>query len=185
MKKLFVFAAAVFFVGATVAPAHAGVLLEPYLGYATGDSEYFNGIKMVTEDASGLVYGARVGYSTLGLAFGAEYQGGAIDIDVKTNDKAKTSDIGVFVGYTFPVMLRVFGTYFFQSKADYESDEAQAEGELSGSAMKVGVGYTGLPLVAINLEYYMGKFDEFDDKALEKDTKVNVIMLSVSLPFTF
>ena len=53
-----------------VPPAHADLLLEPYLGYQVGKTKGGSSEK----NLSGLVYGGRVGFQRLGLMLGVGLQ---------------------------------------------------------------------------------------------------------------
>jgi hypothetical protein len=61
-----------------------------------------------------------------------------------------------------------------------------------GSAIKVGAGFTGLPFIAINLDYILSTFSSYTDTSnhslggsgsIYSSATANTIMLSVSLPF--
>lgn len=168
-----------------VSQANAGVLLEPYLGYGMGSSKQGSS----KNDDSGLEYGARVAYETLGFFVGGEYMGGSIKSKDKTAGTSNTltpTNLGATVGYKFPVLIRVYGTYFFSADAKVDSTPAST---VKGNAMKIGVGYTGFPIISINLEYYAATYTKAEIGGVSGDltNKItgNMIALSVSAPFTF
>ena len=57
--------------------------------------------------------------------------------------------------------------------------------------MKLGVGYTALPLVAINVEYYQSTYNKASNGSQsvtltgEDIVKASLVMLNVSFPFAF
>jgi hypothetical protein len=155
------------------AESQASFLIEPYLGYHMGKFEV-SGNK---DDAKGTSYGGRLGFSQLGFQFGADYMGGNWDIDSSPKFKASASNLGVFVGYDFPILLRVYGSYFFDSKL---KDSSTFEGNM----IRLGVGFSPIPLLDINLEYLMGKYDKLNGSSLPSEAKLNMLGVTVSIPFT-
>lgn len=164
--------------------AKAGFLVEPFLGFGFTSGDF--GTSDVT--ATGTTMGARVGYQMLGVMGGLEYAmspestwefKGTTDTD---KIKLKRTQIGAFVGYNLPILLRAWASYQFSSKA--EGTLTGTDYSFEGSATTLGVGFTGLPFVSLNLEYKMYSFD--DNKAgsskLTDKLEVNEVLLSVSLP---
>ena len=184
MKRLL---AIVTFVAASLAltsPAHAGLLIEPSLGYAFIGEAEGDGSK---DDLSGLAYGARFGVTSLGFMVGAEYMGTLFTIDASDNPKLNSTNLGIFAGYSFPILLRAYATYFFYNQATYK--ESGTEVDFRGSGLKLGVGYKGLPFVSLNLEYLMQTYKEARVGGspwadLSTDVKANTLMFTVSLPFS-
>jgi hypothetical protein len=159
--------------------AQADILLEPYLGYYKGTSDDGS----TKTDFNGVGFGGRVGYQKLGFMVGGEFMSAKwTDDDTPSNDITPTV-LGVFVGYNFPVLLRVWGTYGISTKS--KVDDGTTSIDLKGNSLKLGVGTTILPLVSINLEYMTSTFDEADGVSLATDIKQNTYGLSVSLPLTF
>lgn len=168
-------------------PSQAGIFVEPFVGYEFGnasDDDTPNDDKI-----SGVHYGARLGYSMLGLAFGAEYSGSSIDFKSKNvgtvDSDITTTDIGLFVGYTFPIMFRVYGTYFLSS--EYTAKASGAPNiDLSGDGgLRLGVGYTGLPFISLGLEYIERKYDEAkigNNPKFDSKSKLESYLITVSLP---
>lgn len=169
---------------AFVSTAQADILLEPYLGYQTGT------LKMTGSTdtkATGLVYGARAGYQSLGLMVGLDYLTGALKDDDTPSADVTPSDLGIFAGYNFPVMLRVYGVYVL--KAESKSKDSSGTATLKeGKGIKLGVGFTPLPLVSINLEYFQNEYDKVDvggTTYTNLNPKTSGYGLTVSLPLTF
>jgi hypothetical protein len=160
------------------ATANAGFMIEPYVGYEMGTMEQTG-----TEDLDnkGAYYGARLGYSLVGLKFGVDYQTGSEDVEQGgTSGDYEPTDLGVFVGYELPIMLQVYASYFFDSKAQF-GDSAFPE-DFTGTGMRFGIGWTGLPLVSINLEIIKRAYDEYNGTALSGDLEGSSTALSISLP---
>lgn len=174
MKKLFI-AAAIAIFGAS--QASAGIMIEPYLGYETGKVKSAG---TPDDDYTGTIFGARLGYSMVGLMFGVDYMTGSGTVESTGGDTdIKPADLGVFVGYEFPVMFRAYFSYFFDSKASIDG----ATVDFEGGATRFGVGFTGLPFVSINLEMITRTYDEFSDgTAIDPENTVETFALTISLP---
>lgn len=162
--------------------AQAGFLLEPYLGYHLGKTKGTDGEK---DDTKGTTFGGRIGYTTLGFMGGLDYMTGkwATKDDTSENDVTPT-DISLFVGYNFPVMVRAYLAYGISSKATLDSTP---ELELEGSAIKLGLGITTLPVVSINLEYITQTYDKAksggSDATLSSDIVSTMYGITISAPF--
>ena len=107
----------------------------------------------VVRPLSGAGFGARVGFQTFGLMLGGVYET-IPSITQERNDtesdRGSSSKLGVFVGYDFPLFLRVWGTYFLDVSAEDEDGKDLSDGYDSG--VGAGVGLTFLPLVSLNVE---------------------------------
>lgn len=169
----------------TVHTASASLLLEPHVAYNLSGSGDGSGTEY---DYNGPQIGARVGYQTFGFMAGLDYTHGTGDMDLKTagvttSRDYTTDDVGVFVGYNFPILVRAWATYYFSSEG-----EIKGLSELSGKTTELGVGFTGLPFLSINLVYRMVNMDE--SKAIATGAKSSIdqdfkeVVLGVSLPFT-
>ena len=167
--------------------SHAGFLVEPFFGYALSGSSSGSidvGAGDQDQDAtlSGTSYGARLGYGLpLGLGFGIEYAMGATSSKVDDETTSFTdTNMGAFVSHDFPILLRAWLTYYttMASKSD--------DGTSTGNGMKIGIGYTGLPFVSVNVEYVTSAFTESDQDLVESlDIKGAMTFLSISAPFDF
>lgn len=157
-------------------PAHASLLLEPYLGYDVGSWDDNNGN---TQDQKGVTYGGRVGYQSLGFMVGGEYMGGNWQDNSATNQTITPNDLGVFVGFNFPMFLRVYGTYGFQAERKF----SPANADYKGSDLKLGLGLTMFPLISINFEYLQGTFNKDNGNTLSHNYTDKMFGINVSLPF--
>jgi len=159
--------------------ANAGVYVDPYLSYVMSGS-YERGT--TDEDVSGMFLGARIGYGMLGLAFGVEYMISDGEVDMAGTNDLSHGSLGVFAAYELPILLRVYGTYFFDDSVEYDSGTSTSD--FTGTGLKLGVGYTGLPFVSINFEHYVATYDEADGNALTNDVDYTVTMIGVSIPLS-
>lgn len=156
--------------------------IEPYVGAIVSGSGDLTALGSTTEfDVSGNGMGLKLGWSLAGLAFGVDYQSTSAKTEVTgaTAQDVKVTNIGAFVDFDPPVIpFHVYGTYIMKSTADDDTST-----DANGSGLKVGVGFTGLPFVAINLDYTTLKYDESTPAAAAPfEQNVKVMMASVSLP---
>lgn len=179
MKKLFAVCALVLGFGSA---ANAGLLLEPYLGYEMGTVKDNAAGKM-----NGTLLGARVAW-TAPLMFwaGLDYATTvSANFDSDTNgvadSDAKRSTLWAVVGVDFPILLRGWVGYGLMNEiklSDYDN-------KLKGKSTKLGLSFTGLPFICLNLEYLMENFDEQSAGSLSPEAKNTAYVLSVSLPWEF
>ena len=166
--------------------AQAGLLIEPVVGYSVGkfNSEYeFGGATVQKDDDSlkGTSYGGRLGYQNLGFQLGLDYLASSLQID--GNDFG-TSEFAGFVGFEFPILVRVYAGYVFSGTGTLEDDNGDESKLKGGTGPKIGVGFTLLPFLDINLEYRRVTYDSFDAGAgATLDADYSATMLSFSLPF--
>lgn len=164
-------------------PAKAGLLIEPLVGYSTGS---FDGES--SSDFSGTSYGGRLGYQNLGFQMGLDYLNSSLTMDDSDYSKLEFSEWAGFVGFEFPILLRVYAGYIFTASGETKYDSGAGKQLLEvtgGTGSKFGVGFTGLPFLDINLEYRKGSFSEFDlgGTTFNQSIDYQSYMLSISLPF--
>lgn len=179
-KKLLVL---LFFLG--LSQANAGVLFEPYIGYGFGSSEQGSS----KSDGTGPEFGGRIAFETLGFFIGGEYMAATIKTKNKTTKNTynyNVTNIGATVGYQFPILLRAYATYFFTSNAKVDTT---IPATYSGNAMKIGVGFTGLPIVSINLEYIATTYTKAEamgiTQTISPKATGSMYAISISAPLTF
>lgn len=164
--------------------AQASLLIEPLVGYSVGKYNYEYKEAGITdsddESIQGLSYGGRLGYQNLGFQLGLDYLASSMDID---GDDFNTTEWGGFVGFEFPILVRVYAGYVFSGtgKLEGDNDDLNLKG---GTGPKLGVGFTLLPFLDINLEYRRITYDTKDVDLGEMDADYSATMLSFSLPFT-
>ena len=174
------------------AQANAGFLLEPFLGYESGkiDVDYDASIPVtdVDWDATGAELGLRLGWTFAGLQLGAEYHSAALlgtPTGSTIDSGVATTNMGVFVGFEFPVMFRIYGTYLLKIE-DASDDISGSYPKPEGTGYKIGFGFTSLPIVDINIIYAMRNL-EVEDTAGTKVADVGTTSygLEISFPFEF
>ena len=171
--------------------AHAGILIEPHIGYTLGTFEStVTGSSSATKyDNNNVIFGARLGFKFAILMAGLDYEmvsGGKLKAQssgVSDATLATSTPYG-FVGVRLP-MVRAWVGY---SPADsLTGTVSSVDTKYTGSATKEGVSFTGLPILAINLEYVMHNYDKQGGNSISSVgySKVvsNVAQLSVSAVF--
>lgn len=156
--------------------AQAGIMIEPYLGYEMGTTKNSNG-KM-----DGSQYGLRLAYKAPVFFWGGlDATMGSLTYKpdgASNSDLKRTTIYGVF-GVDFPILLRAWVGYGASNQLKGDSTT------MKGSAYKVGVGFTGLPFVSVNLEYLNEKHDDVDGANLNPAFQNDTYVVSVSLPWNF
>lgn len=175
MKKLLVVLVAVLGFGSV---SHADILIEPYLGYETGKTTDPDG------KLNGSHLGLRLAYKTpVMLWVGVDYTAGIsgqFEPDGASKEDAKRSTLSGVVGIDLPILLRAWVGVGLTNDMKVDS------GKLEGKNVKVGVGFTGLPFVSLNLEYIKDTWDKFDGNAIPTgDAQNESVAFSVSLPLQF
>jgi len=136
-------------------------------------------------------YGARLGGQWLGFMAGLDYahstfttKATALGTSVEVDKKRDL--LGVFVGYNLPIMFRAWATYYFSGKTtNTETVGTNLNGNYTkGNGTEIGVGFTGLPFLSINLQYRMSTQDETQSGALNPELKTKEFLIGVSAPFT-
>ncbi|MNJ96665.1 hypothetical protein D3C87_143940 [compost metagenome] len=159
--------------------SQAGWMVEPYLGYEMGK------IKDNAEgDQTATNLGVRVAYTLpvlvwLGLD-GTYGLTGEYKPDAGSSADFNRKSLYGVVGVDLPILLRGWLGYSLMNEVDTGSP-----GTLKGSSFKIGLGFTALPFLSLNLEYINDKFDEFDGNSFSPEAKNEAYMFSVSLPFNF
>lgn len=160
--------------------AQAGFLVEPFFQFGlSGDSEQGS----TSNDLSSTIMGARLGFTTLGLMYGIEYATGTFSIDTSGGDSdGDSTDMGLFVGYEFPILVRVWLSYYLQSAAEIDGSNLKYK----GSGTQIGVGYTGLPFISFNLTMLTRSYDEVESGEttlnVNPEWEHNTYLLGISLP---
>lgn len=184
LRNIGILLAAAFALNCALPKAHADILIEPYLGYAFGKVKGQNSAgEDITNKDSGVTFGGRFGWQQMGLMLGLDYQSGQWTRDTDPKLDVTPSDLGFFVGYNFPILLRAYGEYVFSAQ-----EKVSVNGfsnTYKGSGIKLGVGYTALPLLAIGLEYKANTYDKDNQGVTPPSVKEEIYAVTVSLPLTF
>ena len=176
-------------------PARAGLRIEPIVGYSMGDyktsavTTHLEGNGRV----DGFTYGGRLGWMFDGIFIGGEYQAARAQLKTDgTGEATNWSNKTIFgeLGYEFLMGLRV---YAGMNVTPHESDVATTPSHTvyKGSAKKFGLGFQYRAPFAVNAEYIMYDFDEYQNGAVKAKTSTlfekfnyNAVVLSLSFPFT-
>lgn len=169
--------------------AKASLLIEPHFGYNLHGSA---DVDVVTIKYNGTQYGARLGVQSFGFMGGLDYTHSTFTSKASVptfgdfEADQKRDQLGVFVGYKFPILVRAWVGYYFSDKTTQTNDGTfGAKGDwMKGNGTEIGVGFTGLPFLSINLQYRMSTYDKADDGAMDPKFKTKEIVLGISAPFT-
>jgi hypothetical protein len=177
----------------TTTVSHAGLLVEPVIGYNLGtslDTELPLGLGKKDYKGSGVGYGGRLGFQKLGLQLGVDYFKSSLSMTSDDFDgNVDMDEWAGFVGYEFPILIRVYAGYIFSATGDGRmqglSGLANAKLKLEdGTGYKLGVGFTGLPFVDINFEIRRGTFTDAKIGSVGiDDVDYQTYMIGASLPF--
>lgn len=176
--------------------ANAGIMLEPYFGYELGSTmKLESGGSDDGGKTSGLDLGLRVAYTLPVMVWlGLDYSlmsGGTSKGESSANDgKVDRSNLYFDVGVDLPVLARFWLGYGLMNSAKLKFDSGGDTTLKNGTNLKFGVGFTALPLLSINLEYFMHDYKDYEAGAFSGSTdsvwsthKENGIMLGLSAPF--
>lgn len=188
-----------FFTLITNRQAKADILIEPFLG-----------IEQSTDGGGGSnpTFGARLGFDFMGLAVGAQYSSfnGKGDFPnssgIEESHDYSGTKLGAFVSYQFPISFRVFAAYILNSQSKLKAvsidpdgpggiSEAAGDLDFKGKGNEIGLSYTGLPFVTLNLSMSTIKNDEVDHPIentpgvnITSDEDAKTYLLTLSFPFS-
>ncbi len=152
----------------------AGLLIDPYIGAGT----YATTADLAAADDDGnsmSMVGARVGYSFILVSAGIDYQMANVVDGKRTNMSA-------FVGVDLPILFRFWAEYTFNSTWENDDlDDRNYEAAFQ-SGTSIGVGFTGLPLLSLNLEVESMKYKLEHDSSPDFDLDWAGYVFSVSFP---
>lgn len=169
----------VMFIGTS---AQAGLLIDPYVGM--GASAYkveFDSAALAAvntdETESSTVFGARIGWTLTLLSLGVDYQMMTFKDD--DDDEHAITNTSIFAGVDLPILLRFWAEYTVSSSLELDNVTTTFK-----DGYAVGIGFTGLPLVSLNLEVEAQNYDiELDNVANSEGTyTLASTIFSVSLP---
>lgn len=154
--------------------AKAGILVDPYIGFGTQKSTLDATSSNFDEDTQTAKFlGSRLGYSYLLFSAGIDYQ-------VLEDEDLSQKNISLFVGVDLPILLRAWAEYFVDSSFDHDLiDEVDFKDGYS-----LGLGFTALPFVSLNLEAQFLNYDmSLKSQPSNKfEASSAAYILSVSLP---
>lgn len=164
----------------------AALLIEPVLGYNFATKADVEGYSNYTA-GSGVGYGGRLGYQALGtFQVGLDYLASSVSFsDSDFHKNLDTQEWGAFAGIRFPLFVKVYAAYIFSATGtnkDFKSDKKLQM--MDGSGAKVGVGFTGIPFVDINIEWRQYTFGDYKKDGTKQDKTVDVsgLFVGISVP---
>lgn len=176
-------------------PAKADLLLEPFAGYHSGTASFKSksGVESEVSDG-GLAFQGRGAYSVMGFFFGLDAF--FAKADAKYSKPAGTKDTEsqhtayyIVAGYEAPVVpLRAWLGYALAHEWGLGNSTFSG-----GSNIKLGIGFTFLPLISLNLEYFKNDFGSLTTTGGTSTSvgqaydsfNASSLFLSASLPLRF
>lgn len=170
----------------------AEYLLEPSFGILSGtykarhdQSEY---------SYTTVEFGTKFGYSIIGIEFGVDAKLSFPQFEKRKPvevDPPETNfnsfKLGPYVGYTFPFLLKVWGTYYLNT--DYEAGGGELRGTLSARGYSLGGGMqlSFIPNLDVFGNFEFRSLDVYEVKSLtgiyDTNNSIKEYILSVSIPF--
>jgi hypothetical protein len=151
----------------------AGFLIDPYIGL--GQTKTTSDFATDGDSESVTSIGSRVGYSFILVSAGIDYEMAKTSSDGNDVD---ITNMSFFVGVDMPILIRAWAEY--QISSDLEVEGSNTDYDFK-DGYSVGVGFTGLPLVSLNLELAVTNY-EVDSAFGKLDFSTATTLLSVSLP---
>lgn len=185
--------------------AHAGLLIEPYLGYeitkntGTVNAAYLSSPIDLDKggSATGMGYGLRLGYKLpvfFWMALDASMASGKQKYDNSVafaEDDFSRTVVGATFGVDLPILLRAWVGYGFSDQLTLKS-AAGVKDTLKGTNTKVGIGLKMIPFMSVNVEYILRKYTDATGDTYVSPTTFNTVygkaeqssvLVSVSVPF--
>ncbi|MFK8139253.1 MAG: hypothetical protein AB8E15_12915 [Bdellovibrionales bacterium] len=159
MKKIIL--TAVVFMSAQI--SQAGIYLEPYIGTSFQSLESGT---IPAGDLSGETIGARIGYSIPLFTAALDITTGSPKAELSgTNNSADLMRTGVTLIFAPPILPFNVLAGYYRANLDVGSP---VNTDYSGDGTKIGVMFTMLPIVNINVEYFNTNYgaDSLKDKGL-------------------
>jgi hypothetical protein len=171
---------ALLFAFSATASLHASILVEPLIGYNL-NTKFGDG------GGKGMGYGGKLGYqSEGGLQIGVDYLKSSISMkdDDIYDANVDLTETSFFLGYKTD-FFKIYGGLIFGAEAETKLIDGQKLTFENGGGQKIGLGFTGLKYIHINLEYRTGKFDQIKLSGEDVGSdKYSAVMLSLSIPLT-
>lgn len=197
LRKMTLLAAFVSMTWLSSSGAQAALLLEPYVGAEYGSFKMDTVVGEGKSKTLGPRLGARVGYAIPLVFFALDYDYGLLKSTADgSGGGSKDSDLtrsSLFaeVGVKLP-LVRGYVGYGFMNEWNFKDNAGDTK--LKGTAIKAGVGFTGLPFVVVWLDYHLSNFNKVSSGGQEEDigsgkpikeASASTFMLTVSLPLEF
>lgn len=164
-------------------PAQAGLLVEPYFGYKFGTFKIETSNQNLS--LSSPQVGARVGFTfpiifvaaDYGILVGGKFSNGT---NLAPDGNAAEGQLFAEVGAILP-LIRFYAGYGVLNTLTYTVNSVDYKAE-NGTAYKLGIGTTILPLVAINLTYVGSSYDKYGGTSAIKSSS-GFYGVNLSIPF--
>jgi hypothetical protein len=158
----------------------AGLLIDPYFGIGQSKPVFVvAGVPAAesSDASSSTSFGSRLGYSFLLISAGLDYEMSTVASD----DELTITNTSLFVGVDLPILFRFWAEYFISSSLDQTDSTIDFDFK---DGYGLGIGFTGLPFVSLNLEVQTVNYDftvlGYDGTVTNAST-----VFSVSLPLDF
>lgn len=191
-----------FFVVLISSQALAGLMIEPYVGYESGTLKATTvGGGDVGGTGNAIDVGARIAWKFFGLWAGVDYMiatGGKTSPStaVAGTDVTYTkNDLGVSLGYDFPIKIRTYATYVLNPSWKQTSTTAGVATDTTysgGTSWKLGLGYSLIMWLTANFEYYNNSPSKLNTAGVSSDVSTNLstftesgFRLVISFPVSF
>lgn len=163
--------------------ANADLLIEPHIGFEAGK------FSSAEATASGNSIGARIAYKFplfvwVGLDADMGVSGKYKPVLGTEADMKRNSYYGV-LGVNLPILLRGWIGYGISDQFVIDSP---VNSTMKANSTKIGLGFTFLPLVSLNVEYIKGTVSEITGGTLANSspsTTSESFLVSLSLPLYF
>ena len=149
-------------------PLHAGLKFNPKLGYNLLKFDNTSS----KQDMNGAGFGVGVGYSFVGFYSMLEYETIPVSSDNTSVDGESLNNIGIVLGYEFPILLNVWLNYVVNSEIN----------NIKGSGTKIGFGYSIAPMIQLYVEIFDLKYDELGGVSLSNNFKVTGQQVGIQIP---
>jgi hypothetical protein len=185
--------------------ARAEIFVEPSLGYQIGNysATPVGSTSQLQASDNGLGIGLRAAYGFMGAFVGLDYDMSFTQListssNYSNNTPAQHSTAYLSGGYAFPLLFRVFAGYGFSDTLSVNGGSGSSAGGSTetGTAFKLGVSYSFLPLLSLNLTYISHNFTQLNSTTtgtlvsggisiFYSQLSMSAFMLSASLPYSF
>lgn len=160
--------------------ARAGVAVEPFVGYATGEWKQGS----TSAKHSGVGYGARLGWDFGMVRVGGSYLGGTTtDTASPISNKIAQQDIGAFVEADFSRVVVRLG-YGATSQGIFTPSTGTAN-TWKGTSMNAGIGVELINHINFNIDYVSTSHDQLNGATVANKLTNNFFVVGVSFPFEF
>ena len=172
----------------------ANYYVEPYIGHdLVGSADYkISSGQTFDFKFKALHIGARFGWTFWeSLTLGADYAQSRFAFEGNgAHEKMHGKIWGPFVMYRFSQWVKIWYTYMFYSRFEYE-EGTSVDDKLIGEGHAFGISYIDIPYIDFNLEYRIHTLGSFYNDDIEQTNPLNYpynasqILLSLSAPINF